>query len=431
MDYRCLIEKKISIWGTDFKGRQAYIHLRTIARVVCFYDSNASKWGGEYCGLPVKQWMPGNSQEELIILSESWEMIPKLVYFGLKPFKDFICYSFLLDRVDEYEELHNIAELSGNTEECYRQYLGGKKLVINWGYCHSRFLNHLLVLDERFYNEYQVVNIPCVHWFKHCTEEIRELFDSFIDDSEFFQKVDLFIYETAKDGDQKISIDALKKQLHSGCAFLHFPLLNFSGYFPQLYKKRNAEDNDALYNVRYFDKFIDDLLKEGKSFSDISREILSESFMSKKEITSWMNKQILLLKLGEKGCDIRIADYVESFFDKIQLFSSPAHPTLFLLVEVANRILNHIYPDCRHVLQDKIDLNHESRMFKQIYFTVGVDDCIIYPCVEKGLNLDNILKSFMICCDSGIRIPLSREEYIYEYMRLRKYELESEGETAL
>ncbi len=421
MDYRCLDGKKISIWGTEMKGRQAYIHLRTIANVHCFYDTYAKNWGKEFCGLPVKQWIPGKMEEEIIIISESWEMVPKLVHFGLKPFKDFIPYSFLLDRIDEYGELYQFMKLS--KKESYSDYLNEKKLAINFGYCHSRFINHLLVLDEKFNSEYQVVNIPCVHWFRNRTEEEIELYNIFIEDEVLFQKVDLFIYETVKENDQKIPMNVLKKYLRDNCALLHFPLLNFSGYFPQLYKKRKDADTLSMYNVRYFDRFIDDLLIKGGNIDNICREVMSDDFLSKKEIEKWLKKQMILLKLSEKNCDIKIADFVENKFNKIQLFASPAHPTLHLLVEVSNRILDYLYPEYKHSLQEKIDLNHESRMFSAGFLTVGTDDCIIYPCVEKTLKLNKILKSFMICCDSGIRIPLSREEYIYEYARLRKYEL--------
>ncbi len=412
--------KKVSIWGTGMGGKKMYTFLKSHAEIVCFYDSDERKRGTFLYDVPIRKWSPNEPSTYIIIASDYWrEIIPELVANGLKIFKDFTIHDFLQnDLPKEYSLLCEIQECTGEwNEEDWTRYKGNKKIAVIHGGCKGTSLGVLLSLHPTFADNYIVVETPrelYINSFYPAT--VREIAFKYMNDVTFLQQIDLFFHEV-KDAKKTwiMDQDIIMSRLNPDCKKVLMSSLRFSGYFPQC----RANEKKwipvlQLYNVRYRDKYIDTLCKEGCSADEIVKRIASEDYLSSEEVEDFMRVSLSMMELQEKKIDVKIHDYITEHGYKEQLFYDPSHPNNKVLIEYANRLIQYIFPESERKLQDIYCYDELVHSLVQLYLWKTP----VYPCVAKALGLKKYEKSYRINGNTGFTQPLTLDEYIYEYIRI-------------
>ena len=413
------MRNRISIWGTGSVGKRMYAYLKIRTEIVCFYDNNENKAGQFLEGVPVKQWIPAESSEFIVIASSFYEeIIPLLIQEGLTIFKDFTLYTFIENPfLSEYKMLYRLQKCMGGWQrEDWIRYKGEKEIVVIHGGCHAEGLGNLLALHTQFREKYKIVITPHIMSLLPTQDKMtHEIAEYYMRDDNFLGAIDIFFYQLSHIWPKFIDPHTLMSKLSVDCKKYALSSLEFFGYFPQcrhrLYKFFcSCTDLNLVYALTYADHNIEKLYCERKNADEISRILEDEEFLQEDEVTEFFRVSLSLLQMAEDGVEIKINDYIEKYGKTSQLFTDPGHPTQELLMEYANRIIRFLIPDS--ILMQE---NDYRRAFQDVYPTRAA--VLIYPCVRKALGLKNFYEKVYIVRG----VPLTMKEYIHEYVRILAY----------
>ena len=134
---------------------------------------------------------------------------------------------------------------------------------------------------------------------------------------EELHECELFVYQHSK-----FSVDIVKK-LKPECTIVSFPYLYDDGTF-------------SVHNGTGGFAIIDKLLEEGKDVLKMFDEGTIDFDLDNRRQIS-----IEILKRKEETCTIKISDYIEKNRN-VPLFFTHNHPTMFLVLELINRIFKHL-----------------------------------------------------------------------------------------
>jgi hypothetical protein len=135
-------------------------------------------------------------------------------------------------------------------------------------------------------------------------------------DEELYE-CELFVYQHSK-----FSEDIVKK-LKPECTIVSFPYLYDDGTF-------------SVHNGTSGFVIIDNLLDEGKDVLKMFDEGTIDF-----DLDNRRKRSIEILKRKEEMCTITISDYIEKM-RHVPLFFNHNHPTMFLVLELINRIFRHL-----------------------------------------------------------------------------------------
>lgn len=226
----------------------------------------------------------------------------------------------------------------------------GKKIVVVYGNCHMRGLCEYLQSNYFFQKEYYI-SYYCIGEYECPSSEELAVCDVLI--SQDIQK---------DNGFQMPDADALCMQLNQEAKKIIIPNLHgcnlffLQCYLPADNRTHRHLEQDAIDSATYGNiksqrvrvtvesigkrgSYIDESYQKGYSVENIKKNILTDKVWDAEEIRENFFRQMMKLKEREKKCDIIISDYIEKFYQQMQLFYEPSHPTETVIAEKGRRIL--------------------------------------------------------------------------------------------
>lgn len=417
-------KKRISIWGTGLVGQRMFSFLKTHVEIVCFYDSDESKDGTTLDGIPIRRWTPNEPPIFIVIASSFYtEIIPILAKEGLVLFEDFTVYEFIMNPFFcQYYTLYGIWKCikKGWGKIEWNRYKGDRKLIVFHGGCHMQFLVKAF-LHPAIRERYIIICAPHIWNIRSTTAEgRRRIAEYYMNDTEFLNEIDVFIYQLGQDRPWYMNTDILIEKLSAKCQKIALSPLEFLGYFPQCRSREykwSYQDWYVCYSPRYKDYYVNKLFKQGKSEDEIVNIVKANDFLSSEEIQEFFRVALELFRIAEESATVKIYDYIEENCRNEQLFYNPAHPKLKVYLEYANRIIRFLIPECNTCLQD-----YFSEATLADLFDLSYDNNVpLYPCVCRVLGLSKYDKTaYMNRWISERRLTF--DEYIREYIRIIPYD---------
>jgi hypothetical protein len=184
---------------------------------------------------------------------------------------------------------------------------------------------------------------------------------------------ELFLYQHSKFSEEIV------KKLNPECKIVSFPYLYDDGTF-------------SVHNGTGGFTIIDKLLEEGKDVLNMFDEGTIDF-----DLDNRRQRSIEILKRKEEKCTIKISDYIEKN-RQLPLFFNHNHPTMFLILELINRIFKHF--DIGLIETDFIGWNIGTHLdqFGFCKFPMSKEKS-----VEDGsmLNLDKYSRKRQVKCFHG------------------------------
>jgi len=414
---------RISIWGAGGLGKKVASFLSVRVNIDCFYDIDENKHGEIVCGIPIKKWC--NNKEELVVIAtEHWaEVCSFLKEQGKILFKDYLPWFFLEStRAVSYDKLYSVIESIGEiTEEEWKYYKKRKKLIVFHGSCHSEFLGALLSLHPKIKKEYRIICAPRSHLNNSNRADSLYVFKSacsYEKNVDLFKQIDVFIYQKKPDFYDEMDVKYIENNLSASCEKIKISFLNFTGYFIQCRNDKEYQNRRSLYSLHYKDYYIDKLIKRGMTSQQILECIKEEDFIKEERIWDLVHMSVENLKYLDAESDVKIGDFIADNFQKEQLFYDPGHPTNKVLIEYANRIIRYIVGESVEPLESYN--SYEMMLSALPGVAMYSRSTIIYPCVLRALGLKKYEKSFRVNTISYFTEMLSFDEYVLEYIKMKR-----------
>lgn len=408
------MKEKIAVWGTGRIAKRFYILYCKAFDVACFFDNKAKSCKEEecekLCGIPILRWSPENTYK-IVIASSFWrEIADQLNGYGLLPFKDYVLWKHITDcETVLYSDIYELMNVGGVKE--YRLCFDNKKIAVIYGNCQTSAIGRILKANKSFRQDYVVVKIPMV--FEYETK--REMLEYFSNDDNFWNQVDLFIYQPVSENNKfspVLCTDRIINKLKETCKKVVILNLYFTGYFPQMIvggSKVLSEINQAGM-IPFGDKYIEGFIEDRINLEEIMNIVLDENFIGAEEIIQNAESSLAELERREQQTDIKITDYIKEHYQKKQLFYSCNHPNEELMLEYTNRLL-------RFLDYDKMEIGTAD------YFiscgSLKGQDIPVYPCVIKALGMEKYEQRYYPNRFIDSKILLDIKEFIKFYIEVR------------
>ena len=313
----------------------------------------------------------------IVVTIENWNVYKaisrELISVGLVEFEDFVWYKYY-----------------------------NKKLAFIWGNCHMHCISDYLSYNKEFNEEYGIIKFQEAYMCENPDEWIHTL-----------NNVDLFISQDIRKENslgEKHSVGYLEQYLKPDCQKIIVP--NLFGMpkfmFPQTY----FDDDYMSYEGTmewYKDRYIDEYVEKNKDckIDDIVNHIKSKKFEGKL-LDDGYHEFMHRLKEREMSCDIKISDFIEENLSKEQLFIDVRHPSVFVLQEMANRIIKFLGYRVNPLYDDlKFEYGHEVPIYD------GVKSHFKMNWEQQALKRNN-------ATDKIENIYMDLEEYITQYLCIYK-----------
>lgn len=385
--------KTVAIWGTGDTGQSWYWAAKSVVSVECFFTNTEERIGSTIFDVPVKKWTPDNDIF-IIIASKFWKDIAlQLMRAGKKPIRDFMpwfTYRAYMRNIS-YQGIYETRTLSswgggqyGKIRDCL---LENKKIAVIYGNCQTGYYDRLFATCKPFYSDYIIVETG-----KVCEYAEDMYWNTLLHDKDFWESVDLFIYQTVDEANRfspLVASDNILRLLRSDCKRVNIVNLFFDGYFPQL-AKSTARLLSHIQQSGLFpfgDKYVDGFLEQGKTLSEILSRVKREDFIPLDEIKKGAESSLKELERREKTADVKIVDYLRAHYKEKQLFYSTNHPCCEVLDEYARRIFQFIGEKYARDFPDKEDVFLQRE-------TLQGQDIPVYPSVIRALELEQYEKRY-------------------------------------
>lgn len=409
----------IIIWGCGYRSNWFTKKYKDRYNICYYVDQKVSENEEEEVCIGSKRCMvynPNYLQNEnldklsIIIAIDKWkEMIPLLNDKYIKIFDNCFPWEYIEYQSFDPLILKYISSKKGK-EKIIRKMVAGRKICLPIGFCHLQAYKQLLIANEKFQKKFIFVDLPAIN------DEKNEAYGMF--QEEWIYKIcDILLLGVMPQNLRLGMYGTIKKNIEkwtrSDCRVISITSAAFRGYFPQHAEQRNQGcDENGIPIVRYFawgDKNINKMYKRGMSPIEITEKILDTEYYDTDMCRSFFENEFEILEEAEEECDVKIADYLRSIYDKSVVYYSWTHPASIVLIEIARRIALIL------------GIEDDFMRFKdEKFLEMKVNEEIVYPSVLSALGLLNqenlnrkVLPGQMFF--AGER--LSIEEYIDKYIQ--------------
>ena len=241
-----------------------------------------------------------------------------------------------------------------------------KKLIFIGENCQVPPLRELLLQNPNIVNDFDIEVRANFSEFNKQSEEIDNL----------FRRADVYIYQPISEVHfhyhwKYVSENLLKPE----CIVISFPVLYFSGYWPDFKTRGNHRVNAIFpYSHTKLEEIISDC---EQNVRDILYAAMNPYLFDKDEIDTSVEQSIMELERRENDLDIQVCDFIKNNYTKIRLFHTPNHPSTALMTVVTNKILTKL----------KYETIKDNTASSE---PLGIYQLLIYPSVMKRLNLEFI-----------------------------------------
>ncbi len=405
------MKKKLVIFGAGKLGNTLYYNVSDQFEVV-FYIDNKNVQPEQANGKPIYKpdyLLSGREWDYVLISSVRFikEMSNQLESMG---------FSYGDRYLTPYDVMANPRMIdAGNYLGCRRdlflqqitRVLNGRRICVLFGNCQTETVSRLLVSVPQFHEKYLLIKIPAIY-DPSCRKAVQLLIDSGV-----FGRCSLLISQHIEKTNrffEGLSSDFLKSELPEYAMTVKIPNLFMKGYFPDAYDLK-AEGRalpqyygeTGLFANGY--REIDRLLRCGFTAEKIIEEISRPDLYKKEDIRFQIEKEIHEFSEREKhqNTDIIISDYLLENYDKELLFHCFRHPSLSVLIILAQRILQYLN------IKQTIYCDHNLNLYTQNY------SMLVYPSVISALGLDDRYHHMVYYPCSGQESGLTFSECVHRY----------------
>ncbi len=273
-----------------------------------------------------------------------------------------------------------------------------KRIIGFYGECHITIYSNYLKSSPILMDRYRLV-------FAEDINRIARRIPQILGKKRIWNKCDFLIYNfnfPINDGVPRLSL--VESWLPDSCKKVSVTNVVFDGYFPQ-------HTNRVFSNDKYFiwgDKNLNRILESG-SFDEVY-SLFDDNYYSKDDVVRFYERALKRLKMIEKDCCIRIADYVERHGKERVLFYSTTHPESEIMVELTRRILIELGER-----NDEMQIDYDS--LSSLY-NLQCHGEIVYPSVYLHLGLPGSYKDRIITPGKHMECHYDFEQYVDEYLQM-------------
>lgn len=283
---------------------------------------------------------------------------------------------------------------------CLRLALRGRRLVAFFGECHMEVYAELLNWNPSFRKKYLPMGAAQIGVLVRKHGEIIYREDT-------WNKVDVLIYNS--------NVHVPKGRLELGQVLAWLPedaerieVTNaaFKGYMPQ--HTERVFPNKGYFN--WGDKNLNALLNANHIDEAAVSALGEDGFYQADYVSSHFEKSLKQMRLSERECSVKIADYVEEHGRERVLYHSVTHPKPELMLELTARIA------CALGL-DKTCLGKRAGTMAE-YLDVGSHGELIYPSVWKALGIKEGNWETRFIQPGNYPVGYTFWQYVKEYLRM-------------
>jgi hypothetical protein len=210
-----------------------------------------------------------------------------------------------------------------------------KKKFAVYGNCQADPIGALLLNNEQFKSQFEVVKFPKPVYMLTDADwpRIHEILSS----------IDLFIYQQVGDAfGQKLSSDNLVTHTKDSAVCISYPSIFFNAYFPHTNYLRYLPSQ-----VNQFSEYHDMVILESFLLhDDVANAVerakamcLDPNYYSRADVLQFVSQSVDELKRREANLDTQVSPFLQEFWQDEQLFFSMNHPSRRVLLEVCDQIL--------------------------------------------------------------------------------------------
>lgn len=286
--------------------------------------------------------------------------------------------------------------------------LRGRKLVAFYGECHIYLYNAYFVSCKDFKKRYKIVGGKEIEYLAHYHKKQ-------INRSTSWKYVDVLIYNSGiPQRDNAPSLECVLEWLSEKCQKIEVTNAVFKGYMPQHTEKKFENNGYFVWG----DKNLNKLLELDNIDDNLLNELRAREYYSSEYVNTFFDKSIARMKQYERGCTVKIADYVEENGKARVLYYSVTHPENEVMEEIAKRILLLL-----GIEEDKITLIGKSNCS----FDLHSHGEVVYPSVWYGLEIEGEPENRKIQPGNYKAIQLTFDDYIKNYIEMGKAKRGKEG----
>lgn len=294
-------------------------------------------------------------------------------------------------------------ELISNGKEEFKDFIGyrmfGKKICIINMNCYGFYIKPFLEQNSKFREIYGIYPIPAIH-------ENKEL----MIDENVLKNTELYIHQDIRENNyisEKLSDKYIFPKLKKGCVKICVPNFVglFNGFYPNIQNKTYTNvDNETMF-------FKDTVIEEAYSvcgdtgkLDKIMEYIYNYKFDSGL-VKEQFNHMICRLRQREKNWDIKIVDYIIDNYKRINLIEDINHPTVSLLYEICNRLLEL--------------LEIENTNYEKTYNMGFAMEIFVMPQVKQILGMEwkkERVRLYTIDYCFHDRQPINYRQFVQEYI---------------
>ena len=217
-------------------------------------------------------------------------------------------------------------------------------------------------------------------------------------------KADVYIYNR-----ESKNYYYAKSELPESCIAISMPCINFGAFHPQIIRKGSSYDNPLYIEpkgpnrvYRFGDKYINEMLLQGKTSQSIFEAVSNDDYLKRKDIEELFRREQRIMGALERTCDIKISGFVNENYKTHKLFPVCDHWTMLVAKEFAGQIL-----DLLEVSRDSINIDEPPKRYTEVP---------IYPSVARALGIEWVNDTTVYRMRTGEEYRnFTFEEYVYNY----------------
>lgn len=172
-----------------------------------------------------------------------------------------------------------------------------------------------------------------------------------------------------------------REMLSKDCRMICIPCVWFNALMPQIDRVMNSYRNTLAIPVdgptmpyKYGDRELNRLLCQNVPVDEIVRIVSREDYFSAEKIVAVFKKELRMLRVYEKKCDVKLSEYINEHYRTKRLFSCNDHWEESLAEACARGIVSIL----GYIVDDDIHLE----------FVKKYNQVPIYPSVAHALEID-------------------------------------------
>ena len=291
---------------------------------------------------------------------------------------------------------------------CLKFVLRGRKLVAFFGECHMYMYTELLSWNPAFRKKYLPMGAASIG-------ALVKKYGSIMYRKDTWNKVDVLIYNpNVREPKGGLTTGQVLAWLPEDAKRIEVTNAAFKGYMPQ--HTERVFPNKGYFN--WGDKNLNALLKANHIDEAAVSALGGDDFYQADYVTSFFEKSLKQMRLSERECAVKIADYVEEHGRERALYHSVTHPKPELMLELTARIA------CALGL-DKTCLGPRAGTEVE-YLDVGSHGELVYPSVWKALGIREGSWETRTIQPGNYLEEYTFWQYVKEYLRMGRENMNME-----